>query len=152
MARRARPATKTHDEIFASMVEGLEHAISIARGEADPRTYRVHVPVDVDAKAVRKRTGLSQEAFANAFGLAPATVRDWEQRRRAPDQAARMYLWAIGQRPDTMRDILDPLTGKAATPGRQARSKSARSAPRAIASPRTNQPRPKRTSSRNPGH
>ena len=35
MARKARPAAKTHDEIFASMVEGLDHAIGIARGEAD---------------------------------------------------------------------------------------------------------------------
>jgi putative transcriptional regulator len=113
MARKARAATKTHDEIFASMVEGLDHAISIAKGEADPATYRVHVPVDVDVKTVRKRTGLSQEAFAGAFGFSPGTVRDWEQRRRVPDQAARMYLWAIGQRPETMREILDPLTGGA---------------------------------------
>lgn len=111
MARKARPASKTHDEIFASMVEGLDQAIAIAKGEADPSTYRVHVPLEVDVKGVRKRTGLSQEAFAGTFGFAPGTVRDWEQRRRTPDQAARMYLWAIGQRPDTMREILDPLTG-----------------------------------------
>ena len=114
MARKARAVTKMHDEIFASMVEGLENAISIARGEADPVTYRVHVAVDVDVKAVRKKTGLSQEAFAGAFGFSPGTVRDWEQKRRTPDQAARIYLWAIGQRPDTVREILDPLTGKAA--------------------------------------
>jgi putative transcriptional regulator len=140
MARKARPAAKTHDEIFASMVDGLDHAIGIAKGEADPATYRVHIPFDLDVKAVRQKTGLSQEAFAGAFGFSAGTVRDWEQRRRTPDQAARMYLWAIGQRPDTMREILGPLTGKVAAP-RAARSKPARSAPRAIASSGANRTR-----------
>ena len=125
-ARKSRIPKKTHDEIFASIVEGLDHAISIVRGEADPATYHVHVPVDVDVKAVRKRTGLSQEAFAGVFGFAPGTVRDWEQRRRTPDQAARMYLWAIGERPETMREILDPLTGKAAAARVSARKPATR--------------------------
>jgi len=150
MARKARPAARTHDEIFASMVDGLDHAISIAKGEADPATYRVHVPFDLDVKAVRQKTGLSQEAFASAFGFSAGTVRDWEQKRRAPDQAARMYLWAIGQRPDTMREILGPLTAKAA-PVRASRSKPARSAPRAIALPGENRPRPSKAS-RTLGH
>lgn len=114
MARKSHVRAKTHNEIFGEIVSGLCDAIDIMRGEADPATYRVHAPVDVDVKAVRKRTGLSQEAFAGTFGFSPGTVRDWEQRRRTPDQAARMYLWAIGQRPDTMREILGPLTGKVA--------------------------------------
>ncbi|HEY8697721.1 MAG TPA: helix-turn-helix domain-containing protein [Rhizomicrobium sp.] len=146
MARKARPAAKTHDEIFASMVEGLDHAIGIARGEADPVTYRVHVPFEVDVKAVRRKTGLSQEAFAGAFGFSAGTVRDWEQKRRAPDQAARMYLWAIGQRPDTMREILDPLTGKPAATIRPSRSSSARSAECTVASRNATPQRPKRAS------
>src|SRR5947199_7257716 len=144
MARTARPATKTHDEIFASIVEGLDHAISIAKVEADPSTYRVHAPVDVDVKAVRQKTGLSQEAFAGTFGFSAGTVRDWEQKRRTPDQAARMYLWAIGQRPDTMLEILGPLTGKLGMGVRPRRNKPARSAPRAIAA--ANRPQRKRTS------
>ena len=112
--RKPRLPVTTHDEIFGEIMTGLGEALSFARGELAPGTYRVHVPVDVDVKAVRKKTGLSQEAFAGMFGFSPGTVRDWEQRRRTPDQAARMYLWAIGQRPDTMREILDPLTGRAA--------------------------------------
>lgn len=117
---RAVAKRAAHNRIVAEMIEGGKQAVAIMRGESDPATYRVHAPVDVDVKAVRKRTGLSQEAFAGAFGFSPGTVRDWEQRRRAPDQAARMYLWAIGQRPETMREILDPLTGRAATMGRTA--------------------------------
>lgn len=129
-ARKSRASEKTHDEIFGEIMTGLGEALSFARGELAPGSYRVHVPGDVDVKAVRKKTGMSQEAFAGAFGFAPGTVRDWEQRRRVPDQAARMYLWAIGQRPDTMREILDPLTGRAAVRHTLSSSKTARSSRR----------------------
>lgn len=139
--RKSRVPEKTHDEIFGDIMTGLSEALSFARGELAPGTYRVHVPVNVDVKAVRKKTGLSQEAFAGTFGFSPGTVRDWEQRRRMPDQAARMYLWAIGQRPDTMREILDPLTGVSAA-GRSKRGGPARSAPRTVAA---NRPQRKRS-------
>lgn len=101
-----RPVTKSHDEIFGEMVTGLGEAISFVRGELDPSTYCAHVPSDVDVKAVRQKTGLSQDAFAVAYGLSAGTVRDWEQRRRAPDQAARMYLHAIGKDPKGVYTIV----------------------------------------------
>ena len=107
MARKARnTSARTRDQIFGEMVEGLGEAISIAKGEADPATYRVHAPGDIDVRAVREKTGLSQDAFAGAYGLAPGTVRDWEQRRRAPDQAARMYLHAIQKDPKGVYAII----------------------------------------------
>jgi hypothetical protein len=68
MTRKARAIAKTHDEIFASMAEGLDHAISIARGEADLASYRSHVPVDVDVKAVRKKNSAR-------LGAAPPDAR-----------------------------------------------------------------------------
>lgn len=105
MARK-RPLTESHDEIFGDMVTGLGEAISFVRGELDPSTYRVHFPNDVDVKAVRQKTGLSQESFAVAYGLSAGTVRDWEQCRRAPDQAARMYLYAIGKDPKGVYTII----------------------------------------------
>lgn len=140
---RSAAAKKAHDEVFASIMEGAKQAIGILKGEADPATYRVHVPVDVDVKAVRKKTGLSQNAFAGTFGFSAGTVRDWEQRRSTPDRAARVYLWAIGQRPDTMLEILGPLTGTSAA-ARSKRSRPARSAARAIAA--ENRPQRKRAS------
>lgn len=53
----------------------------------------------VDPKAVREATGLSQWAFARAFRLPIGTVRDWEQGRSRPDQAARNYLRVIANDP-----------------------------------------------------
>ncbi len=61
----------TGDEDFDGIMAGLADAFAIAKGEADPRTYRAHVPSEVDVKAIRKRSGLSQAAFAARYGSAP---------------------------------------------------------------------------------
>jgi putative transcriptional regulator len=111
MARKPQRTikAKSHDEIFGDMVEGLTEAIGIARGEADPSTYRVHVPKDVDVKTIRAKTGLSQEAFARAYGFSTGSVRDWEQRRVMPDQGVRAYLYVIGRKPDMVKEMLAPI-------------------------------------------
>jgi putative transcriptional regulator len=59
-----------------------------------------------DLKAVRRHLGLTQKQFAAAFQLSLATVRDWEQRRYAPDQAARTLLRVIAREPDAVRRAL----------------------------------------------
>jgi putative transcriptional regulator len=47
----------------------------------------VHEPVD--GTAIRTRLGLTQHDFAERFGIPVTTVREWEQRRRVPDAAAK---------------------------------------------------------------
>ena len=138
MARKQRRsiATKTHDEIFGEMVEGLTHAIDIARGEADPSSYRVHVPKDMDVKSIRQKTGLSQKAFAGAFGFSAGSVRDWEQRRVMPDQAARAYLYVIGQKPDMVRETLAPIADTATALARKVTHGAAMKGRRSAAKPK----------------
>ena len=51
------------------------------------------------AKRVRWQLGMSQAGFAEAFGIALGTLRDWEQHRREPDQAAAAYLEVISHEP-----------------------------------------------------
>ncbi len=77
------------------ILQGAREALAFARGEADPQAYRVHVPSDIDVKKIRLRLGLSQDAFAQRYGLTAARVRDWEQGRSKPDSAARAYLIVI---------------------------------------------------------
>lgn len=48
-----------------------------------------------DVRALRERTGLSQEEFADRFGLSLRTLQQWEQRRRVPDGPARLLLRLI---------------------------------------------------------
>ncbi|WP_336488307.1 helix-turn-helix domain-containing protein [Methylobacterium nigriterrae] len=75
------------------LLRSAKQARAIARGEMEPA--RVFTPPTVDVAAVRKKTGLSQQRFAQRFGLSPAAVRDWEQKRRNPDAAARTLLIVI---------------------------------------------------------
>jgi putative transcriptional regulator len=47
------------------------------------------------AKTLRRALGLTQEEFAARFQIPISTLRDWEQGRVEPDQAAQAYLRAI---------------------------------------------------------
>ncbi len=47
------------------------------------------------AKHVRWKLGLSQAEFAKRFHIPLGTLRDWEQHRSEPDQAAQAYLKVI---------------------------------------------------------
>ena len=58
-------------------------------------------------KVVRRALGLSQEEFAARFRIPVGTLRDWEQGRVEPDQAARAYLMVIARIPDTVSEALD---------------------------------------------
>ena len=59
-------------------------------------------PGHVDVKAIRRRTGLSQAAFANTYGFSLRTLQKWEQRQRVPNRAARVLLWLIEERPEAV--------------------------------------------------
>jgi putative transcriptional regulator len=54
------------------------------------------------AKRIRWKLGLSQTEFAEVFRIPAGTLRDWEQHRREPDQAARAYLEVIARNPDAV--------------------------------------------------
>ncbi len=65
-------------------------------------------PADVDVKAIRSRRGLTQIAFARCYGFSPNAVRDWEQGRRRPEQAARTLLLVIDHEPEAVARALEP--------------------------------------------
>ena len=58
------------------------------------------------AKRIRWQLGLSQSKFAVTFSIPLGTLRDWEQHRREPDQAARAYLEVILREPEAVRRAL----------------------------------------------
>ena len=84
------------------ILEGAKQALAIARAELDPATYVVHIPDKIDVKAMRRRLGLSQTAFAKRYGFNPARIRDWEQDRSSPDGAVRAYLLVIQKEPEAV--------------------------------------------------
>lgn len=90
---------------FDKIAEGLTEALAVARGEVD--AAKMHVPPEMDVRAVRARTGLSQDAFASSFGFTVHQVRQWEQRRNRPLGAMRAYLMVIDRRPEVVREALE---------------------------------------------
>ena len=102
---------------FEQIAAGLEDAIAIAKGEADPAAYRVHAPADIDVLKIRQSLGLTREAFAMRFGLEVGTVRDWEQRKRRPEGPARVLLTVIKNEPDAVTRSLTTNARPAAARG-----------------------------------
>ena len=52
------------------------------------------------ARRVRRRTGLTQAAFAARIGVPLDTVRNWEQGKRAPAGPARALLRVLDRAPE----------------------------------------------------
>lgn len=92
------------NENFNRIMAGLEEVAEIAAGRSSPA--RVYVPAEIDVKAIRKRFGLTQDAFAARFGFSSAAVRDWEQRRRRPEASARVLLTVIDREPEAVTRAL----------------------------------------------
>jgi len=57
-------------------------------------------------KTLRRALSMTQEEFAERFHLSLATVRDWEQGRTQPDQAASTYLEVIARNPKMIMQTL----------------------------------------------
>lgn len=60
-----------------------------------------------DPKAIRESLHLTQQQFARTFGLSLGAVRDWEQGRFEPDQAARTLLKVIACNPEAVKQALE---------------------------------------------
>ncbi len=88
------------------LIKAAKEGRAIVRGEADPRTYKVHVPARVNVKAMRTCLGMTQSEFAMRYNLSVARVRDWEQGRSQPDGAVRAYLRVIEREPQAVERAL----------------------------------------------
>ena len=60
---------------------------------------KLHVPPQIDVKAVRERTGLTQEEFAATFAIGLAALRHWERGDRKPRGTALVLLNVIAKDP-----------------------------------------------------
>jgi len=93
---------RVHDEIMS----GLQDAIAYSKGKhAGSKTHRVKVR-EVDVRKARTSLKLTQEQFAQAFGVSPQTIRNWEQGQRQPRGAALVLLNVIERNPKAVRDAI----------------------------------------------
>ena len=88
------------------LIKSAKEARAIARGNAEPSTYRTYVPPDVDVKTIRRGLRLTQAEFSRRFGIPPGTLRDWEQGRRRPEGPARAFLLVIKHEPKAVERAL----------------------------------------------
>ena len=92
--------------VTQSILRGAREALAFAKGEADVRKYRVHIPHEIDVRRIRTKLGMTQAQFAREFGFSIDTLRHWEQGRRMPDGAARAYLRVIDLAPKAVQKAL----------------------------------------------
>jgi putative transcriptional regulator len=87
------------------IVASAKEAHAYVRGEAG-EGFRVHIPDEIDVRAVRRVVGLIQEQFARRIGVSVATLRNWEQGRRVPEGPARVLLAMLKKRPTIVEETL----------------------------------------------
>ena len=88
------------NKAFEEISAGLDDAIKHARGEKSK--VIVHKPETIDVKAIREKTGLSQQGFCAAFGVSLGTLRHWEQGLRSPRGPARVLLKVVDRDPEAV--------------------------------------------------
>ena len=89
-------------ELFDDLTQSLKEAGAIAGGDAKPaRRFVLEAP---DVKAVREKTGFSQEEFARRIQVSPCTLQNWEQHRRTPTGAAAL-IRILDARPDVIVEV-----------------------------------------------
>jgi putative transcriptional regulator len=89
---------------FTQLVTSVREGGAILRGQSAPS--RVFDLAGPDVKAIRSRFGLSQGQFAAMLGISVATLRNWEQGRRAPEGPARVLLQVAARHPEAVWDVV----------------------------------------------
>ncbi len=110
ITRKAAKSSKIDWSRFDGMTEAQRHQAALDDPDARPLTEAdlTRMKRTPQAKIIRRALGLSQEDFAARYHIPLGTLRDWEQGRVEPDQAARAYLTVIAREPDIVRDALQP--------------------------------------------
>lgn len=86
------------------LIRSAREALAFAKGKGNGCV--VHVPAEIDVKAIREPISLSQAEFAKLFGLSKRTLEHWEHGRRIPSGPARAFLTVIAREPDAVRRAL----------------------------------------------
>jgi putative transcriptional regulator len=90
---------------FDGLLKSLGEAQEFARNPSSVG-FKVHIPDEVNVAEIRAATGLSQTDFSDQIGVSVATLRNWEQRRRAPEGPARVLLALLAKNPKIVQRLL----------------------------------------------
>jgi len=96
---------KRTTELGQSIIQGAREALAFARGEKNHDCV-VHIPKEIDVKAIRKRARMSQGEFSRHYGFSKRSLEQWEQGRRVPTGTARVLLTIIARDPEAVQRAL----------------------------------------------
>src|SRR5215831_16570304 len=102
--------TTTSSKTLRPMAPAAIEAAARADRDAQPLTEAdlKRMKRTPQTKIIRRALELTQEEFAARYRIPLGTLRDWEQGRAEPDQAARAYLTVIARNPKAVADALIP--------------------------------------------
>jgi putative transcriptional regulator len=96
--------SKDHDD-FDQLIASLGAVLALT-DDGQNLGDGLTIPDAIDVAAVRKKTGLSQAAFARRLGVQVSTIRNWEQGRRRPQGPARILLALLDRNPRIVEETL----------------------------------------------
>lgn len=92
--------SKAFDEIQAGLTDAINHS------KGKKSKVIEHTPEEINVRAIREKTGMSQQKFCAAFGISLGTLRHWEQGLRSPRGAARVLLKVVQHSPKTVIEAI----------------------------------------------
>jgi len=106
---RPFPPDDTDWATLRRMTEEQINAAALSDPDNPPRTpeREKHLKRVPQVKVIRRAMHLTQEEFAARFRIPLGTLRDWEQGKTEPDQAARAYLRVIARNPKAVLEALE---------------------------------------------
>jgi len=93
--RRVKPRIDRAKIAATTEADIRRHTREDEQGETDLAGFAPVIP----PQALRKRLGMTQQAFAKALRIPLSTLRNWEQGRVLPDPAARSLLAIVAKNP-----------------------------------------------------
>ena len=88
-------------KLFADLLQSVKEMKAIREGKA--KAARVTRYKALDPKAIRTKSGLTQDRFAALLGVKLSTYRNWEQGRRVPHGPAQVLLMVADYDPMVIR-------------------------------------------------
>ena len=92
------------------IIQGAQDALKYLRGDKTKGRAHYIIAADINVKAIREKTGLTQESFAETYGFSLSTLKKWEAGNRAPEGPAKAYLLVINERPNVVKKALESIT------------------------------------------
>ncbi len=92
-------------ELFDDLLQSVQEAGAIMRGEIVPNRVFDFTPLDV--KALREKLNKSQHEFALMIGVSTSTLQDWEKECCIPQRVACAVLKIAEKNPQEFAEVLE---------------------------------------------